>query len=190
MKTPSKKQHELLQQIREADCTAFFVLYESYLNRFLESIKRCHYHCTTDEAKDAFDEAVFIFFDQLRDNPDFRLESNIFTYLYSVAVHKLLQNIRKNILCLGTDEEYDLTNVPDNNTGDDYNAETLRLINDFKQNLSQTEKMILHYRYVQNLTWNEIAILMSAKSVFALKKKHAIIIREMREMLRRVGRMR
>ena len=158
----------------------------------MKTIKHGTYTCNTADIIDAFNDGVIIFFEKLQSNENFKLDSDLYTYLFSLARNSLHNNLKKKEYCLGKEEEFDADMLPDYsyNDDDDNRAETLKLINNFKQNLSQTEKKILHYRYVQNLTWHEIAERMSAKSPFTMKRIHFRLIQEMREMLRSVGKMR
>ncbi len=83
----------LLTAIRNSENAAFEHLYRAYYIMVANYIKKNQ--GTEDDARDIFQEVVFIFYKKLRDDPNFELTVEISTYLYAIAQNLWLSNLRK-----------------------------------------------------------------------------------------------
>ncbi len=83
----------ILEKLRNGDESPIYELYQLYRNEFI-AWSGSNYRATEDQAKDAFQEAVIDFHQNVISGHLAELSSTIKTYLFQIGKHKLL-NIQK-----------------------------------------------------------------------------------------------
>jgi RNA polymerase sigma-70 factor (ECF subfamily) len=84
---------DVLERILDGDDSPIFDLYKLYRNEFITWSKHS-FKCSDEQAKDAFQEAVLDFHQNVISGHLTELSSTIKTYLFQIGKHKLL-NIQK-----------------------------------------------------------------------------------------------
>jgi len=75
--------NDLLKGIRKRDSTIINYIYNKYYQSVLHFVM--NNSGTSEDAKDTFQEAMIVVFENIRKDKDFKLESNLQTYIFSVA---------------------------------------------------------------------------------------------------------
>jgi RNA polymerase sigma factor (sigma-70 family) len=131
-----------------------------------------HNNGTSEDAKDVFQEAMIIVFQNIRKDKSFTLESSMKTYIYSIARIiwiKHLKKTRTNITHITEDEEYIEFEEPQPFQEYDFKYALYQKV--FLQLPKDCQKIL---RW-SNKNWNtsEIATKMSLKSEnYVSKRKH------------------
>lgn len=98
---------ELIQGIRKRDNTVLTYIYRNYYQSVLHFVM--NNSGTDHDAKDVFQEALIVVFENVRGDKNFKLDSNLQTYLFSVAriiwMHHL-KRVRGNMVSLDESHEY------------------------------------------------------------------------------------
>ena len=98
---------ELLNGIRKRDNAVLTFIYHKYFQAVLHFVE--NNNGTSHDAKDIFQEAMIVVFQNIRKDKNFKLESNLQTYIFSVARImwiKHLNSVSKNMTKLNEDHDY------------------------------------------------------------------------------------
>jgi len=98
---------DLIKGIRKRDNAVITHIYSKYFQSVLHLVM--HNNGTGEDAKDVFQEAMIVVFQNIRKDKDFQLESSLKTYIYSIARIiwiKHLKKIKANISQITENEEY------------------------------------------------------------------------------------
>lgn len=98
---------ELIKGIRKRDNAVLTHIYSKYFQSVMHFIM--HNNGTSEDAKDIFQEAMIVVFQNIRKDKDFKLESSLKTYIYSIARIiwiKHLRNLKTNITQITEEDEY------------------------------------------------------------------------------------
>ena len=92
---------ELVKGIRKRDNAVLSYIYQNYFQSVLHFVQ--NNSGTAQDAKDVFQEAMIVVFENIRADKDFKLTSNLQTYIYSVARIiwiKHLNKVKENLIKL------------------------------------------------------------------------------------------
>ena len=99
--------NELIHGIRKRDNAVLGYIYKNYFPSILHFVM--NNSGTADDAKDVFQEAIIVVFENVRADVDFRLTCELKTYIFSIARIiwiKHLNKLKKNLNKLGEIHEY------------------------------------------------------------------------------------
>ncbi len=85
---------ELIKGIRKRDNTVLRFIYSKNFQTVLHFVM--NNNGTAEDAKDIFQEAMIVVFENVRKDRDFKLESSLQTYIYSVARIIWIKHLNKN----------------------------------------------------------------------------------------------
>lgn len=87
--------NELIVGIRKRDNTVLGYIYQKYYNSIQHFI--INNNGTTDDARDIFQEAMIVVFENITKDKDFKLVCNMQTYIYSIARILWIKQLNKSI---------------------------------------------------------------------------------------------
>jgi RNA polymerase sigma factor (sigma-70 family) len=98
---------DLIKGIRKRDYAVITYIYHKYFQSVLHFIM--NNNGTTEDAKDTFQEAMIVVFENIRKDRDFKIECSLPTYIFSVARIiwiKHLNKMKNNMIKLNENHEY------------------------------------------------------------------------------------
>ena len=173
----------LLTAIRNSDNAAFEHLYRAYYIMVANYVKKNQ--GTEDDARDIFQEVVFIFYKKLRGDPNFELTVEIGTYLYAIAQNLWLSNLRKNNKVTMMDDENALSDSIVDVDAMDEHLEMEKKHNHVAEVLKSMKvecRNIIEASFYKKLSGSEIAQLLGYTESFVKVKKFRCL-EELRKQL-------
>ena len=162
----------LLTAIRNSDNAAFEHLYRAYYIMVANYVKKNQ--GTEDDARDIFQEVVFIFYKKLRGDPSFELTVEIGTYLYAIAQNLWLTNLRKKNKVTMMDDENALSDSIEDVDAMDEHLEIEKKHNhiaDALKSMKEECRNIIEAAFYKKLLGSEIAQLLGYSESFVKVKK-------------------
>jgi len=98
---------ELIKGIRVRDNAVLLHIYSKYFQSVLHFVM--NNSGTAEDAKDTFQEAMIVVFQNIRQNKDFTIQCSLHTYIYSIARIiwiKHLKKMKSSFIKLNEDSEY------------------------------------------------------------------------------------
>jgi len=84
-------EENLIARIRQGDESKLMAIYRAYRNDFIYWAMR-HFSCNEDIAKDVFQMAITIFYENIMSGKLTKLSSSVKTYLFAIGKNKLHEN--------------------------------------------------------------------------------------------------
>ncbi|MBI1227535.1 MAG: sigma-70 family RNA polymerase sigma factor [Bacteroidetes bacterium] len=161
-----------LTELRKGSPQAFEELYNRYFRMVEDLVFK--YNGSTEDARDVFQEALFVFIKKLRD-PEFVLTSKASTFIYAVARNIYLKKAGKPTVEISMDNEH----FNFLGKAEDANAALaavekdamLNLMNDKLGQLEADCRSVITYSFYQSLSHAQIAELTGYTEAFVKVKK-------------------
>ncbi|MGI8892316.1 MAG: RNA polymerase sigma factor [Bacteroidia bacterium] len=176
----------LTAEIEAGNANKIVEIYKLYRNEFIHWVCREN-ACTEEEAKDAFQEAVIAYYNNLRQNKLNELRSSEKTYLFSIGRNKMLNILRKRKQLVtfdvveGTNGMEHSENSIDNTHNDDHNRQ---LIREYLDKQCVDCQKVLKAFYFEGKDMKTIAEEMGYKNADVAKKKKYECFRKLAEMVK------
>ena len=161
---------KLGERIRSGDVKAFEAFYDAYfakLYRFLMAILK--------NPEDAEDVTSIAFTYVWNNRGKLRDSKQIVSWLYQVAKHRALDQLRKNkpnVSLEGFEDLIPETREPSKNMDQYFDG---KVAEKFLENLSVEERSVVYLRFSESLTFSEIAEVLGSSSVTVRVRMHRII---------------
>ena len=154
----------------------FSLLYQRYNERVN---KRC-YSLIKDKSE-ASDLSQDIFIKLITKLQDFKNQSSLSTWIYSITYNECINYLRKNkkkVLCIQLEEIIDniaLVNYPEEEDFDEVSKEiTIEIAEEFIEQLPESDKLILNLKYYEKAPIKKIMDLMNlSESAVKMRVKRA-----------------
>jgi len=147
---------QFIDGLRTNSSEVLTALYKKYYTIVLKLI--VSNNGTQDEAQDVYQETIIVVFENVR-KPDFELNCQLQTYMYSIAKRLWLKQLKKNgkTFLFKEDEENELADVT-NDLNDHFKKEDdILKMNKSMQLLGEPCNTIINDFYVLKLSMDEIA---------------------------------
>jgi RNA polymerase sigma factor (sigma-70 family) len=167
-----KDKHVLLAALKKNDQSAFEYLYRTYFTMVASYIQKNN--GSSEDARDMFQEVLFVFYKKVSSDPNFELTSEIGTYLYSIAQNLWLNQLKKKNTVVYME---DTRILPD--SADDTNSEEAQIENETKYKsiaealaaMKQECRDVIEAAFYKKLSGEEIAKLLGYTESFVKVKK-------------------
>ncbi|MDQ3193148.1 MAG: sigma-70 family RNA polymerase sigma factor [Bacteroidota bacterium] len=178
---------QIIKEIKAGNQDKLVEVYKLHRNEFIKWI--CNNHaCSEDEAKDAFQEAIIIFYNNIQQGKITELRSGVKTYLFSIGRFKILNGIKKGQR-LVTFDKVPLTNgmEPTENTIDDLHNEkhTQEVVTKYLDQQCEDCQKVLKMFYFEGQDMKSIAEKMGYKNSDVAKKKKYECFKKLAEMVKK-----
>ncbi|MEP1096459.1 MAG: RNA polymerase sigma factor [Cyclobacteriaceae bacterium] len=176
----------ILEKIKEGDQKQLAVVYRSYQSEFIAWLVKEH-NCHRDEAKDIYQVSIIALYENIISGKLTTLTSNLKTYLYSIAKHKVYEFRRKEnkidrSVGVQTIELEELTNW------DAIDKEkNLVLMEKSLEKLGDPCKTLLELYYFHGLSMEEIAEKIGYKNSATTKNLKCKCIVRLRKIFEEMG---
>ena len=179
-----KDKFTLLTGIRNSDNAAFEHLYRAYYIMVANYVKKNQ--GTEDDARDIFQEVLFIFYKKLRGDPSFELTVEIGTYLYAIAQNLWLTNLRKKNKVIIMEDEIALSDSMMDVDAIEEHLEIEKKHNHVAEALKTMKeecRNVIEASFYKKLSGSEIAQLLGYTESFVKVKKFRCL-EELRKKIR------
>jgi RNA polymerase sigma factor (sigma-70 family) len=170
---------DLLNAITTGNHHVFNSLYSSYRNEFVKYyIRKLKF--TEEECADAFQEAIVILYENIRDGKLTEMTSTVKTYLFSIGKFKLLNILKKSQhhsnFCSYQliNGERNVLNGMEKKSDDEY---LIKLAQDLLSQLNNEERALLEQFYLNEKSLKDIAFELGITESAARKRKFDILKR-------------
>lgn len=161
-----------LAELRKGSTAAFEDLYSRYFRMVEDLVFK--YNGSTEDARDIFQEALFVFVKKLRD-PEFTLTSKASTFIYAIARNLYLKKTGKATVEISMDnEKFNIlgkTDEPAEGMSATEKNGILDVMNDKLAQLEEDCRGVITYSFYQGLSHTQIAALMGYTEAFVKVKK-------------------
>ena len=177
----------ILDKIRKGDESPILELYQLYRDEFINWSKS-NYKATQDQSKDAFQEAVLDFHQNIIHGKLTELSSTIKTYLFQIGKHKLL-NIQKKERRLTYNDALHLINNGELNAfmEEENQAYTQEQISKVIERLPEDCQKVLKLFYFSEYDMDSIAREMEYKNADTAKSKKSICMKNLMTELKKIS---
>jgi RNA polymerase sigma-70 factor (ECF subfamily) len=161
--------------------------YRQYRNAFI-SWARNEFGVGTEEAKDAFQEAVCIFHEQQFNGRFDGPHGNVRAYLFSIGRHKLLSHLRSKKIHGNHLNGYAIHMEGHQPTAHDQmeRNEDLEKVRRELEMLLPDDRRVLQLYYVERMDMRAIAEAMGYKNANVAKKKKCIALKRLMDQMKKV----
>lgn len=157
--------HSLIERIKigNGDDT-LKEIYNKYQNEFIMWAMRRH-SCTMEEAKDVFQQAMIIFYENVVHGKITELTVQVKTYLFSIGKNKILETFRQRSKThIPVEDSIEVGMEMFGDEIDEEYEEKLKMVEKGLSKLGDPCKNILEFYYYHKKSMNEISKIMDYKS--------------------------
>lgn len=170
-----------VQQIKSGDQKALSMLYESCRTEFLHWVQK-DYHCPFDDAKDLYQVAVLIVYDNIQQGKLDHLTSSLKTYLFAVGKNLAHDRSRKMQKSLPFDQDQFLMMLVEDESQNGTLEENVELVHVCLEKIGQPCKQLLEWYYFFRKTMDEITALMNYKNIDSAKNQKYKCMERLRKL--------
>ncbi|MFA6232588.1 MAG: sigma-70 family RNA polymerase sigma factor [Bacteroidota bacterium] len=160
---------DILEACRQGDRSAFNLLVRMHQEKIFHVVKRM-----VPDPDDARDIAQEVFIRAFEKVSEFRGESQVFTWLYRIAVNLSLNHLRKTKLRTFFRMEDDHHDFPDSGPSPEAKVEQhelRKIVRKAVDRLPEKQKAVFILRYYEELSYEEIAVILTT-SIGGLKANY------------------
>ncbi len=177
----------ILEQLRNGDESPIYELYQLYRNEFI-AWSKSRYRATEDQAKDAFQEAILDFHQNVISGHLTQLSSTIKTYLFQIGKHKLLNIQKKESRMTYHDALHLIENGEAENFMEEENkAYTQDQITKAIEKLPEDCQQVLQLYYFNEYDMESIAREMNYKNSDTAKSKKSVCMKNLTSELKKLS---
>lgn len=170
-----------VQQIKSGDQKALSTLYEGCRSEFLHWVQK-DYHCPLDDAKDLYQVAVLIVYDNIQHGKLDHLTSSLKTYLFAVGKNLAHERSRKLQRSLPFDQDMFLKIMVEDESQNGVLDEDLDMVHACMEKIGQPCKQLLEWYYFFRKTMDEIATTMNYKNTDSAKNQKYKCMERLRKL--------
>jgi RNA polymerase sigma factor (sigma-70 family) len=163
---------DYLDELRRGSPKAFEELYNRYFRMVEDMVLK--FNGSTEDARDVFQEALFVFVKKLRD-PAFTLTSKASTFIYAVARNLYLKKAGKATVEISIDQQQFSIFKQEEPAQEDLSPiekdSILNVMNDKLEQLEADCRAVIMYSFYQGLSHAQIASLTGYTEAFVKVKK-------------------
>ncbi len=176
---------ETLQLIKSGNEEIIAKMYKKYRGEFLLWIKN-KYQCTDEEALDAYQESMLVFYNNIKKGKLKKFTSSIKTYLFAIGRNVVLYNRRKF-----QREQSDITDIEVGKIADSESAQinlqvsdNQKILIDTLNEMTNTCKSLILLYYTHNLPFKEIAKKLGYKSETVARMQKMRCMKKMKVLVK------
>lgn len=147
---------QFITGLRNGNNEVLTALYKKYYNIVLKLV--VNNSGTSHAAKDVYQETIIVLYENVR-KPQFELNCQLQTYIYSVAKRIWLKHLKKNghVFLIKEDSEGEIADVSEDLSFHDQKEKDFDKVNQSLANLGEPCATLIKDFYVQKLSMDEIA---------------------------------
>lgn len=178
--------HSLIERIKNHDSEKVIKeIYCNHRNEFLLWAMRNH-SCSLEEAKDVFQQAVIIFYENIRSGKVSQITTQLKTYIFGIGKNKILEMLRtkRKMQAQYNDQTY-LDNDEYYNEMDDNYEDNLKNVTRCLVKMGDPCKSILEQYYYHRKSMIEISEILEYKNSDTVKNLKYKCLQRLRQLLKK-----
>jgi RNA polymerase sigma factor (sigma-70 family) len=166
----------IISKIKGGDMTSLSAIYKTYRAEFISWVMN-NFHCTREEAKDAFQVAIGTLYGNIMNNTITELRSSVKTYLFAIGKNKILEEKRESGRLIHSEQE--IISLPEISKWENQDYERkLQLVEGCLVKLGEPCRTLLELYYYHDISMEDIARKMHYKNSNTSKNiKHKCLAR-------------
>ena len=148
--------NSIIQQIKNGDESALLYLYQTYRNTFINSALR-KYHCSIEEAKDVFQDVLYIFHQNIMSGQLTELTVKAEYYLWRIGSHRLSNSRQRRKMGIKIIESLSLKNKQSCNQRLPNESKQFKLLQQLIERLPSNDQKLLNLCFYQNFCMEAVA---------------------------------
>lgn len=162
-------EHSVIEKINSGDDQALALVYKFYRAEFISWLLKT-YKCTTDEAKDIYQIAILIFYENVKNGKITKLKSSIKTYLFAIGKNKVMEEKRAKTKFIHQEERmFHLIHEPAEEGKEDMREYHVKTVEKCLQKLGDPCRSILEQYYYHKMSMRDITARLGYKNPDTLK---------------------
>ena len=183
----NKVPKDILDKLRNGDNSPLFLLYELYRDAFINWAKS-NFKTTEDQAKDAFQEAILDFHQNVMNDRLTELTSSVKTYIFQIGKHKALNIQKKERRMTYNDALHLIENGEMEKFMDEEDkAYTQEQISEAIDKLPEDCQKVLRLFYFQEYDMDSIARELNYKNSDTAKSKKSVCMKNLMAELKKLS---
>lgn len=176
----------LVEGIKDGSYQVLGEVYEKYRNECIQWLAS-KYNCDPDQAKDIYQHAIIILYENVTQNKLTRLNSNIKTYVFAIAKNKMREYLREKnkMVNIGSDSD-DINMFQEDETNYSSQEDLLKLRKGLGQ-LGEPCQTLMKMFYYQKLQMSEIKLALNYKTEASAKNQKYKCLLRLRRIYRDLG---
>ncbi|MBL6446307.1 sigma-70 family RNA polymerase sigma factor [Fulvivirga sp. 29W222] len=172
---------KVVDRIKAGDDQAIIALYDNYRKEFLHWCYN-HYSLQEDESADVFQDAVIIFYNNVKSGKLEELSSSLKTYLFGIGKNLALKRIRQNSKTVASEDLAQLDH--DHSEQDPFEAtERQHIIAEVMNKMGDPCQSILRMFYFDKFTMDAIASRLGYKNEHVVKSQKLRCFNQLKKMI-------
>jgi RNA polymerase sigma factor (sigma-70 family) len=166
----------VIGKIKNGDRTQLAVIYRSYRSEFISWLMN-NYHCSREEAKDAYQVSVGTLYQNIMNNTITELKSSVKTYIFAIGKNKILEEKKESSHLIHSAQ--DVLFIPEISKweNEDYEKK-LEMVESCLIKLGEPCRTLLELFYYHDISMDAIAEKMHYKNSNTTKNlKHKCLMR-------------
>lgn len=179
---------EWIELIQKNHPFAFQWIYDLYYPKFLLWARKRYYRCCVEDIEDAFQEAVTIFYVNVREKKVTQLWVKIYVYLFAVGKNQLYKKLtdKDRVNCTEALDDQLENNIPLELPAvyQDYHKKSqAHMVQSILANLSKKDRQLLILSYFKHFTFSSIAKNLNIENEVCVRVKKHRLLRKIRHVL-------
>ena len=171
----------IIQQIRNGEEQVFFELYQNYRNTFIKTAIH-RFNCTKEEAKDAFQDALCVFHQNIMSGRLQELTVTVERYLWKIGGYQLISLKKRQKM--GREIIHQLSVQLSSTTESAHSHHKQALLFQLIQQLRPKDQKLLTLRYYHNYCMEAIASELGYQNCQVVRNRKRKIIQKLLEGLK------
>lgn len=175
------EEKQVIDRIRSGDTKMLSKVYEDYREEFFLWLTR-YFNCSSDEAKDVYQNAILVFYENIMMGKLTEMTSTVKTYLFAVGKYKMMEQKKQSYKFSGEEQiphlQPEEAGLEDLQKGEKY----LKMVEKCLHLLGDPCRTLLELYYYQRLSMAEITISMDYKNADTTKNLKYKCIQRLKKM--------
>lgn len=162
------EERQIIELIRSGRTEVLSTIYEDYREEFFLWLNK-YFGCTSDEAKDVYQNAIMVFYENIISGKLNEMTSSVKTYLFAIGKYKMMEQKKRSYKFTGEEQIPNLKRDEVSLEELNQKEEDLQMVEKCLQLLGDPCRKLLELYYYQKLSMAEITTFMEYKNVDTTK---------------------
>jgi RNA polymerase sigma-70 factor (ECF subfamily) len=176
----SKEEH-IIERIKSGDNEVLSNIYEEHREEFFIWLNK-YFNCSADEAKDTYQNAILVFYENIISGKLKEMTSSVKTYLFAVGKYKMMEQKKLSYKFSSDEQLPNLSEKETNLEALNRKEEDLQMVEHCLHLLGDPCKTLLELYYYKRLSMAEITEAMDYKNVDTTKNLKYKCIKRLRKL--------
>jgi len=175
------KERHIIELIKSGDTTVLSRIYEDHREEFFLWLTK-YFNCTSDEAKDVYQNAILVFYENIISGKLNEMTSTVKTYLFAVGKYKMMEHKKQSYKFAGDEKIPNLTKEEASLEELNQKEEDLLMVEKCLHLLGDPCRRILELYYYQRMSMAEITSNLDYKNVDTTKNLKYKCIKRLKKL--------